>query len=94
MVEPTTSSAPQDPNAMIALAAGLAAAAGAIGTAWAQASIGSAAMGMVAERPEKAGNVIIWLALPETIVIIGLAAAFLLIQKINVGPSSGGEGAH
>ena len=68
---------------LIAIGAGIAAAGGAFGTAWAQASIGSAAMGVIAERPEKAGSLIIFLALPELIVVIGFLVAYFLIGKIG-----------
>jgi len=67
---------------LIALAAAGAAAAGAIGTAWAQASIGSAAMGTIAERPETSGSLIAWLVIPETIVVLGFVIAFLLAGKV------------
>ncbi|MDO8627046.1 MAG: ATPase [Candidatus Diapherotrites archaeon] len=66
-------------TAAIALSAGLAIAAGALATAWAQASIGSAAMGVIAEKPEEASKLIIWLALPETMVILGFAVAAMIV---------------
>lgn len=69
----------------IALAAGIAVAGGAIATAWAQAAIGSSAMGVIAERPDQAGKLIIWLALPETMAVLGFAvAAMLVFMKIPV----------
>ncbi len=69
----------------IAIAAGLAIAGGAIGTAWAQSAIGSSAMGVIAERPEEASRLIIWLALPETMVILGfVVAAMMMVLKIPV----------
>ena len=67
---------------LIALAAAVAAAGGAIGTAWAQVAIGSAAMGTIAERPETAGSLIAWLVIPETIVVLGFVIAFLLAGKV------------
>jgi V/A-type H+-transporting ATPase subunit K len=72
-----------NPNGgMIALAAALAVAVGALGTAWAQSRIGSAAAGAMAERPEVGGQMLIFLALPETMVILGFLVAFFLIGKI------------
>jgi V/A-type H+-transporting ATPase subunit K len=67
---------------LIAVGAGLAMAGGAIGTAMAQASIGSAAMGTIAERPESGGSLLAWLVIPETIVVLGFVVAFLLTGKI------------
>ena len=67
----------------MALGAGIAILGGAIGTAWAQAAIGSAAMGVIAEKPEQATKLIIWIAIPETIVIFGFVIALLLV--LNTG---------
>lgn len=66
-----------------ALGAGLAILGGAIGTGWAQAAIGSSAMGVIAEKPDQASKLLVWLAIPETIVIFGFVVAFLLIGKIG-----------
>jgi V/A-type H+-transporting ATPase subunit K len=63
------------------LAAAVAMFGGAIGTAWAQASIGSSIMGVVAEKPEEAFKLIVYMALPELIVLLGFVVAFLLIGK-------------
>lgn len=72
-----------NPNGgMIALAAALAVAVGALGTAWAQSRIGAAAAGAMAERPELGGQMLIFLALPETMIILGFLVAFFLIGKI------------
>jgi V/A-type H+-transporting ATPase subunit K len=56
---------------------------GAIGTAWAQASIGSSIMGVVAEKPEEAMKLIVYMALPELIVLLGFVVAFLLIGEVK-----------
>jgi len=69
----------------IAIAAALAMIGGAIGTGWAQASIGVATMGVLAERPEETFKVIVYMALPELIVILGFALGFLLMGQIKVG---------
>ena len=69
-------------TAGIAMAAGVAMLAGAIGTAWVQVAIGSSAMGVIAEKPEQAGKLIIWLAIPETIVVLGFVIAFMITGNI------------
>ncbi len=58
-----------------ALAVGL----GALGTGWAQSRIGSAGAGVIAEKPELAGLVLILIALPETLVILGFVIATLTL---------------
>ncbi|NYZ60745.1 V-type ATP synthase subunit K, partial [Candidatus Micrarchaeota archaeon] len=65
-------------SGMIALGAGLAIGLGALGTAWAQSAIGSSGMGLIAEKPEEFTKVLICLALPETLVILGFVIAFFL----------------
>jgi V/A-type H+-transporting ATPase subunit K len=61
------------------LAAGLAVAGGAIGTGLAQARIGAAGAGAVAEKPEVTGSILILVALPETIVILGFVVAAMIL---------------
>ncbi len=67
---------------MTALGAGLAVGLAALGTAMAQSSIGAAGMGLMAEKDGREGQVLIMLALPETIVILGFVIAFFLVGKI------------
>lgn len=67
---------------MLGLAAAIAVGLGAIGTAWAQSRIGAAAAGAIAERPEMGGLMLVFLALPETMVILGFLVAFFLIGNI------------
>ncbi len=69
----------------IGIAAALAMFGGAVGTAWAQASIGSSVMGVLAEKPEEAFKLIVYMALPELIVLLGFVVAFLLVGKMEVG---------
>lgn len=69
-------------HALLGLAAALAVAFGAIGTAWAQSRIGSAAAGAMAERPEIGGQMLIFLVLPETLIIFGFLVAFFIVGKI------------
>jgi V/A-type H+-transporting ATPase subunit K len=68
---------------LIAIGAGLAVGLGAIGTGLAQARIGSAGVGVVAEKPESLGMVILLLAIPETMVILGFAAAAMFILLLG-----------
>jgi len=67
----------------LGVAAAVAMFGGAVGTAWAQASIGSSIMGVVAEKPEEAMKLIVYMALPELIVLLGFVVAFLLIGDIK-----------
>ena len=69
----------------LALALGAALAIGlcALGTAYAQAKIGSAGMGALAEKPEVAGSVIIGIAIPETAVILGFVVATMIILMVK-----------
>jgi V/A-type H+/Na+-transporting ATPase subunit K len=60
------------------MAAGLAMGLSALGAAYAQAKIGSAAAGTLAERPEVAIWVITLQALPEVIVLLGFVSAILI----------------
>jgi V/A-type H+-transporting ATPase subunit K len=61
-----------------AIAAGLAMAVSALAAAYAQAKIGSAAAGTLAERPEVAIWVITLQALPEVIVLLGFVSAIMI----------------
>lgn len=64
---------------LIAIGAGLAVGLSALATGWAQARIGSAAMGAIAEKPEITGRAILLVAIPETLVILGFAVAAMAI---------------
>lgn len=61
------------------IAAALAVGLGAIGTGWAQSRIGSAGAGALAEKPELRGSIIVLLALPETMIILGFVVAALIL---------------
>jgi V/A-type H+-transporting ATPase subunit K len=63
----------------IALAAALAVGLPALATAWAQSRIGSAGAATLAEKPELRATVIIMLAIPETMVILGFVVAVLIV---------------
>jgi len=67
---------------VLGIAAALSLAFGALGTAWAQSRIGAAAAGAMAERPEIGGLMLVFLALPETMIILGFLVAFFLIGRI------------
>lgn len=68
---------------LIAIGAALAIGLGAIGTGLAQARIGSAGAGVIAEKPEALGSVILLIAIPETIVILGFASAAMIILLLR-----------
>jgi V/A-type H+-transporting ATPase subunit K len=59
------------------LGAGIAVGLAAIGAGISQANIGAAAVGMLAEDSSKFGTAIIFTALPESIVILGLLPLFM-----------------
>jgi V/A-type H+/Na+-transporting ATPase subunit K len=67
---------------LLGLGAAIAIGLGAIGTGIAQSRIGGAAAGVVAERPEMFGTMLIFLVIPETLVIFGFVIAFFLYGKI------------
>ena len=65
-------------DGLLAIGAALAIGLGAIGVGIAQASIGSAGAGTLAERPEAFGQILIYLVIPETIIIFAFVIAFFL----------------
>jgi V/A-type H+-transporting ATPase subunit K len=65
--------------ALKALAAAIAIGLPALATGWAQSKIGSAGAGTLSEKPELSGVVIIMLAIPETMVILGFVVAIMII---------------
>ena len=67
-------------NVLIPLAAAAAVAVPAIATAWVQSRIGSAGAGALAEKPELRGAVLVMLAIPETMVILGFVVAVLILS--------------
>jgi V/A-type H+-transporting ATPase subunit K len=64
---------------LAAIGAGLAIGLAAIGTGLAQARIGSAGAGVVAEKPQLLGMMILLIAIPETMVILGFAVAAMIL---------------
>jgi V/A-type H+/Na+-transporting ATPase subunit K len=65
----------------IALSAALVMAVSAIATAWAQSRIGAAGAATLAEKPELTATMIILVAIPETMTILGFVVAVLLILR-------------
>lgn len=67
---------------LMAFAAALVLGLCAIATGWAQSKIGAAGAGTLAEKPEMTATIIILVAIPETMVILGfvIAAMILLME--------------
>ncbi len=68
---------------LIAFAAALALGLTALATAWAQSRIGAAGAGTLAEKPELSGIIIVLLAIPETMVILGFVVATMILFTIK-----------
>lgn len=64
------------------IAAAIAVGLGSIGAGFAVSSVGSAAMGAMAERPEMAARALIFVGLAEGIAIYGLIIAIMILGKI------------
>ena len=64
---------------LLALGAGLAVGLAALATGLAMSRIGAAGMGVLAEKPSMLGTVLIFVVIPETIVILGFAVAAMII---------------
>lgn len=67
---------------LMGIGAGLAIGLGAVGTGIAQSRIGGAAAGVIAERPELFGTMLVLFVIPETLVIFGFVIAILLFGKL------------
>jgi V/A-type H+-transporting ATPase subunit K len=65
----------------VTLSAALAIGIPALATAWAQSRIGAAASATLAEKPQLSTTVIILLAIPETMVILGFVVAILILLR-------------
>jgi V/A-type H+-transporting ATPase subunit K len=63
------------------IAAAIAFGVGALGAGYAIAHVGSAAMGAVAEKPEIAGQALIFIALAEGLVVFGFITALMILGK-------------
>ncbi len=64
------------------IAAAIAFGLGALGAGLAIGNVGSAAMGAVAEKPEVAGQALIFVALAEGLVIFGFITALMILGKV------------
>lgn len=63
----------------LGLSAALAVSIPALATAWAQSRIGSAAAASLAEKPELGTTVVLMIAIPETMVILGFVVALMIL---------------
>ena len=68
---------------MIAIGAALSIGLASVGTAYAQATIGSAGAGLLAEKENMATNVILFIALPETLAILGFVVSYLILTTLG-----------
>jgi len=65
----------------LGLSAALAVGIPALATAWAQSRIGPAAAASLAEKPELSTTVVLLIAIPETMVILGFVVAILILVQ-------------
>jgi V/A-type H+-transporting ATPase subunit K len=68
---------------LVSFAAALAIGLTAFGTAWAQSRIGAAGAGTLAEKPELSGTIVILVAIPETMVILGFVIATMILLMLK-----------
>ena len=66
-------------SGLIAVGAALAIGLSALATGIAQARIGAAGIGAIAENPKRLGAVIMLVAIPETVAILGFVIAYLIL---------------
>jgi V/A-type H+-transporting ATPase subunit K len=64
------------------LAAAIAVGAGTVGAGIAVGAVGSAAMGVIGEKPELAGRALIFIGLAEGIAIYGLIVALMILARL------------
>lgn len=65
----------------VPISAALVMAVAAIATAWAQSRIGAAGAAALAEKPEVATTVVIMIAIPETVAILGFVVAIMILLR-------------
>ncbi len=70
---------------LLAIGAALAVGLTAIGTGYAQARIGAAGAGALAEKPELTGRIVLLVAIPETMVILGFAVSAMILLLLGGG---------
>ncbi len=71
-----------EPQALLAIAAGICIAGGLIGTGVAQSGIGASGMGIYAEKPELFGRVLFFFVIPETLWILGFVLGIILLLGV------------
>jgi V/A-type H+-transporting ATPase subunit K len=81
-IEPEMSSVKADVMKYGLIAAAVAFGLGAIGAGFAISHVGAAAMGAVAEKPQIAGQALIFVALAEGLVVFGFITALMILGKI------------
>ena len=70
----------------IPIAAAVVMSVAALATAWAQSRIGAAGAAALAEKPEITTTVVIMLAIPETIAILGFVVVIMILMRGGSGP--------
>lgn len=65
----------------IPLASALVMSVAAIATSWAQSRIGAAGAAALAEKPELTTTVIIMIAIPETVAVLGFVVSVLIVLR-------------
>ena len=70
-------------NGLLAIGAALAVGLTALGTGYAQARIGAAGAGVIAENEELTGRIILLVAIPETMVILGFAVSAMVLLLLG-----------
>ncbi len=81
-IEPEMSQVKADVMKFGLVAAAIAFGLGAIGAGFAISHVGAAAMGAVAEKPEIAGQALIFVALAEGLVVFGFITALMILGKL------------
>lgn len=80
--EPAITTIDADVAKFALIAAAIAFGLGAIGAGLAIANVGAAAMGAIGEKPEIAGQALIFIALAEGLVVFGFITALMILGKI------------
>jgi V/A-type H+-transporting ATPase subunit K len=68
-------------NYAVYLSAALSVAIPALATGWAQSRIGPAAAATLAEKPELSVTVVLLIAIPETVAILGFVVSVLILME-------------
>ncbi|MGB5192770.1 MAG: hypothetical protein WBN70_07295 [Polyangiales bacterium] len=68
-------------NYAVYLSAALSVAIPALATGWAQSRIGPAAAATLAEKPELSVTVVLLIAIPETVAILGFVVSVLILMQ-------------